>query len=73
MSHRETAIDLSQLARLLSATGHWNEAESYFRRAIAIVKKAHGPGHRTPIAIRGLLLDTGRGAEALALAEAALA
>lgn len=75
--HPETAIDLSKLARLLSEAGHCNEAESYFRRAIAIAENVHGPGHpdtrRYQSHYARLLLDIGPGAEALAIGEAALA
>jgi hypothetical protein len=61
----------------LSETGHWNEAEAHFRRAIAIAEKALGPEHpdtrRYQSRYARLLLDTGRAANALALAETALA
>jgi tetratricopeptide (TPR) repeat protein len=67
--HPETAQSLNNLACLLRDIGHSAEAESLFRRAIAI-----GDDVATRLSnLACLLRDSGRLAEALTLAEAALA
>jgi Tetratricopeptide repeat len=62
---------------VLNQTGHANEAEPLFNRAIAIGEKILGTGHPLTQPYRSnyarLLLDTGRAAAALDLVQAALA
>jgi hypothetical protein len=73
----DTANRLSRLATLLSKSDYTEEAEPLFKRAIAIGEKVVGLSH--PLTQRycshyaRLFLDTGRAAEALSLAQAALA
>jgi tetratricopeptide (TPR) repeat protein len=70
-------MGLSNLARLFNKTGHANEAEPIFHRAIAISEKALGPEHpetqRYQSHYARLLFDTGRFADALAVGKTALA
>jgi hypothetical protein len=75
--HPNTAISLSILARVLSQSGHTDDAEALFNRAITIGEKALGLGHPSTQRFCSHwarhMLDTGRAAEALPLAQAALA
>jgi hypothetical protein len=68
---------MSNLARVLRDTGHANEAEPLFQQAIAIGEKALGRDHpltqRYASAYARLLVMTQRAAEALTIAQAALA
>jgi hypothetical protein len=68
---------MSNLARVLRDTGHANEAEPLFHKAIAISEKALGRDHpdtqRYASHYARLLVVTGRAAEALTVAQAALA
>jgi hypothetical protein len=64
-------VGAGNLARLLSKSGHTDDAEPLFKRAIAIGEKALGLEHRVTQRYRShcarLFLDTGRAAEALSL------
>jgi tetratricopeptide (TPR) repeat protein len=75
--HPNMATSMSNLARLLTDTGHANEAEPLFLKAIAIGGKALGCNHsltqRYASHYAHLLLETGRAAEALTVAQSALA
>ena len=68
---------MSNLARVLTATGRANEAEALFRKAIAIGEKKLGRGHlqtqRYASHYARLLLETRRVTEALTMAQSALA
>jgi tetratricopeptide (TPR) repeat protein len=68
---------LSNLARLLRDTGHANEAEQLFRKAIASGEKVLGQDHsdtqRNASHYARLLLETARAPEALTVAQFALA
>ena len=75
--HPDTALSLSNLARVLRDLGEFPEAERLFERATAIGDRALGSGHPLTQRFKShyarLLLMTDRPREALSLAEGALA
>lgn len=75
--HIDVAQALNNLSEIHRAIGHYGECERLYRRALAILTKAHGVDHpdtaTTMNNIAGLLKDQGRYAEAEPLMTQSLA